>query len=82
MAEVLLLDHITTYHQYKTGSGDKTDEINKFLASLTDDGITTLSPGIWENQECNDCECCAPCSPPLFIMILLLRMDLHYTPVI
>ncbi len=32
---------------------------NRPLASAGVEGMTTLRPGMWLNQACSDCECCA-----------------------
>src|SRR5438445_107569 len=42
-----------------TGLSSRIAVFRRPLASYGVDGNTTFKPGIWENQACSDCECCA-----------------------
>ena len=35
-------------------------DLSNPLASAGVEGMTTFSPGTWQNQDSSDCECCAP----------------------
>src|SRR5262245_42781460 len=42
-----------------TGLSSRIADLRSPFASYGVDGSTTFNPGMWQNQACSDCECCA-----------------------